>query len=71
MKLYCCQFVESVIRRNHLLQIPDAALRQQFLAQLTEQAAVDDPPFQLDYWRLNLQGRKEWSASRRLMADSR
>ncbi len=52
------QFVESVILRNHLLQIPDAALRQQFLAELTQQAAVDDPPFLLDYWRLNLQGHR-------------
>jgi hypothetical protein len=24
---------------------------------LTEQAAQDDPPFLLDYWRLNLRGR--------------
>lgn len=53
------QFVESVILRNHLLQIPDPALRHQFLAELTKQAAADNPPFLLDYWRLNLQGRKE------------
>ena len=53
------QFVESVILRNHLLQIPDPTLRQQFLSELTKQAAVDSPPFSLDYWRLNLQGRKE------------
>jgi trans-aconitate 2-methyltransferase len=52
------QFVESVILRNHLLRIPDAALGQQFLAELTEQSAGDDPPFLLDYWRLNLQGRR-------------
>jgi trans-aconitate 2-methyltransferase len=52
------QFVESVILRNHLLQIPDAAPRQQFLAELTKQAAADEPSFILDYWRLNLQGRR-------------
>jgi trans-aconitate 2-methyltransferase len=52
------QFVESVILRSHLLQLPDAALRQQFLVALTQQAAVDDPPFLLDYWRLNLQGHR-------------
>jgi trans-aconitate 2-methyltransferase len=52
------QFVESVILRRHLEPIPDAALRQKFLATLTEQAANDDPPFLLDYWRLNLRGRK-------------
>ena len=53
------QFVENVILRNHLLQIPDPAARQQFLSELTKQAAADEPPFLLDYWRLNLKGRKE------------
>jgi len=52
------QFVESVILRQHLLRIPQASVRQQFLTELTDQAAADDPPFTLDYWRLNLQGRK-------------
>ena len=52
------RFVESVILRNHLPRIPDSASRENFLAELTRQAATDDPPFVLDYWRLNLQGRK-------------
>ncbi|HEV3221217.1 MAG TPA: methyltransferase domain-containing protein [Candidatus Acidoferrales bacterium] len=52
------QFVETVVLRNHLDRIPDRALRGQFLAELTRQAAADNPPFLLDYWRLNLQGRK-------------
>jgi trans-aconitate methyltransferase len=52
------QFVESVILRNHLQRIPEPAPRQQFLAELTRQAAADDPPFLLDYVRLNLQGRR-------------
>jgi trans-aconitate 2-methyltransferase len=52
------QFVESVILRNHLERIPDHRVRQQFLARLTQQFAEDDPPFQLDYVRLNLQGRR-------------
>jgi len=52
------QFVESVILRNHLQRVPEATQRQQFLAELTRQAAADDPPFLLDYVRLNLQGRK-------------
>jgi trans-aconitate 2-methyltransferase len=52
------QFVESVILRNHLDCILDRALRDQFLAELTRQAASDNPAFLLDYWRLNLQGRK-------------
>jgi trans-aconitate 2-methyltransferase len=52
------QFVESVILRNHLDRIPDRALREQFLAEVTRQAAGDNPAFLLDYWRLNLRGRK-------------
>jgi trans-aconitate 2-methyltransferase len=52
------QFVESVILRNHLPRIPDEAVRQQFLVELTRQSATDDPPFLLDYWRLNLQGKR-------------
>jgi len=52
------QFVESVILRQHLLRIPDGSVRENFLAQVTAQAGEDDPPFTLDYWRLNLQGRK-------------
>jgi trans-aconitate 2-methyltransferase len=52
------QFVESVILRNHLQSIPEPTQREQFLAELTRQAAADDPPFLLDYVRLNLQGRR-------------
>ena len=51
-------FVESVILHRHLERLPRAELRQNFLAELTRQAANDNPPFLLDYWRLNLQGRK-------------
>jgi trans-aconitate 2-methyltransferase len=52
------QFVESVILHRHLERIPTRELRQSFLADLTRQAALDDPQFLLDYWRLNLQGRR-------------
>jgi trans-aconitate 2-methyltransferase len=52
------RFVESVIMHRHLERIPTLELRQNFMAELTRQAAADDPPFLLDYWRLNLQGRK-------------
>jgi hypothetical protein len=52
------QFVESVVLRNHLERILNHALRDQFLAELTRQASSDNPPFLLDYWRLNLRGRK-------------
>jgi len=52
------EFVESVILRNHLQHIPEPDRRKQFLAELTRQAAADNPPFLLDYVRLNLQGRR-------------
>ena len=52
------QFVESVILHRHLERIPDPNLRRQFLAELSAQAAGDDPPYLLDYWRLNLEARR-------------
>ena len=52
------QFVESVILRHHLQRIPEDAVRQRFLAELTRQSAADETPFLLDYWRLNLQGKR-------------
>ncbi|MBZ5704828.1 MAG: methyltransferase domain-containing protein [Acidobacteriia bacterium] len=50
------EFVRTVILHRHLERIPDARLRGEFLAELTRQAAADDPPYSLDYWRLNLSG---------------
>jgi len=47
------EFVRTAILRQHLDRIPDA-LRTEFVATLAGQAANDDPPFSLDYWRLNL-----------------
>jgi len=51
------EFVESIIFHRHLERIPDKLLRQRFIAALSEAAASDDPPFSLDYWRLNLNGK--------------
>ena len=51
-------FVQSVILHRHLERLPDRELRETFLAELTSQAAKEDPPFLLDYWRLNLQARR-------------
>jgi trans-aconitate 2-methyltransferase len=50
------EFVSNIILRTHLRQISSAELRSKFVAELTEQAATDDPPYSLDYWRLNLSG---------------
>jgi trans-aconitate 2-methyltransferase len=51
------EFVRTVILRRHLERIPDGELRTDFVAALAGQAATDDPPFSLDYWRLNLDAR--------------
>jgi len=48
------EFVRTVILRQHLDRIPDAELRTEFVAALARQAGTDNPPFSLDYWRLNL-----------------
>jgi trans-aconitate 2-methyltransferase len=52
------EFVKTVIVRTHLERLPDANLREQYVSDLADQAAADDPPFLLDYWRLNLSARK-------------
>ena len=52
------EFVRTVIVRLHLERLPDASLRTEFVDELTRQASTDDPPFALDYWRLNLSGTK-------------
>lgn len=51
------EFVRNIILRRHLENLPTPKLRDEFVADLTRQAANDDPPFSLDYWRLNLRGR--------------
>jgi len=51
------EFVACVCLRDHLSRMPDG-LRPGFLDALADQAAGDDPPFTLDYWRLNLAATK-------------
>jgi len=50
------EFLRTVILRRHLQEIPYAALQAEFIAELARQAEQDEPPFSLDYWRLNLAG---------------
>ncbi len=52
------EFAAAVIFWAHLARLPDEALREAFMAAMTDQAAGDEPPFLLDYWRLNLRGRR-------------
>jgi trans-aconitate 2-methyltransferase len=53
------QFVATVVLRTYLAAITDEARREEFLTEMVAQAAADFPPFTLDYWRLNLRGRRK------------
>jgi len=52
------EYLANVIFHRHLERIGEPGLRKHFLDDLTRQSSEDDPPFLLDYWRLNLSGRK-------------
>src|SRR5438045_8741972 len=52
------EFVSKVILHRHLERLPNEVLRRELLQALAEQAAKDRPPYELDYWRLNLNARK-------------
>ena len=52
------QFVATVVLRTHLERFQDLTMRESFLARLAEWAARDNPPFELDYSRLNLRARR-------------
>lgn len=52
------EFVTTVIYHPHLERLPSADLKRVFIDRVTELAATDEPPFTLDYWRLNMQARK-------------
>lgn len=51
-------FLRTVVLGAHLARLPDDPTRDALLAGLTDRAAADDPPFALDYWRLNLEARR-------------
>jgi trans-aconitate 2-methyltransferase len=52
------EFVTTVIYHPHLERLPSIDLKHAFIDRVTALAATDDPPFTLDYWRLNMQARK-------------
>ena len=52
------EFVETAIVRSYLQRIPEERLRHELLDELTQQAAKDNPPLEIDYWRLNLRGNR-------------
>jgi trans-aconitate 2-methyltransferase len=48
------EFVTHVIFRPHLARLPDDRLKLAFVDALASQAAADPVPFELDYWRLDI-----------------
>jgi len=50
-------FVATAVVRIHLQRLPPA-IGDAFLDALVEPAAMGQPPFAIDYWRLNLRGRR-------------
>ena len=51
------EFIANVCLRHHGSRLPRAEW-QSFLRELTVAAAGDTPPLTLDYWRLNIAGRR-------------
>lgn len=52
------EFVMHVVLRDDLARLPDDALRARYADALVDAAALDEPPFELDYWRLNIDARR-------------
>ncbi len=50
------RFITTVVYRDHLQALPTRELQVSLVESLTDLASHDDPPFELDYWRLNLSG---------------
>jgi trans-aconitate 2-methyltransferase len=52
------EFTTAVILRAYVTRLPDETTRRSFVARMTELGAGDDPPFTLDYRRLNIDARR-------------
>lgn len=50
------EYLRTFVLHRHLELLPSEALRQKFVSDLAADCALDDPPWTLDYWRLNLRG---------------
>lgn len=50
-------FIATVTCHTHIARIPDLALRERFLDRLVA-LAKQEPSLNLDYWRLNIHGRR-------------
>jgi trans-aconitate 2-methyltransferase len=51
------EFLRTVILRAHIGKLPPEG-QKYLLDRMTELAAHDEPPFTLDYWRLNIDAKK-------------
>ena len=51
-------YLRTFVLHRHLERLPTADLQEQFLQHLTRSSAADNPPWTLDYTRLNLRARK-------------
>jgi trans-aconitate 2-methyltransferase len=51
-------YLRAFILHQHLESLPNETTKTEFVDHLTAMHADDDPPWTLDYWRLNLRGRK-------------
>lgn len=51
------EFTSTVCLRHHLDRLPPSD-RAAYVSRITALAADDDPPFTLDYWRLNIDARR-------------
>jgi SAM-dependent methyltransferase len=52
------QYLRTFVLHRHLEVLPTKELRSSFLRHLAEASGRDNPPWRLDYWRLNLRASK-------------
>lgn len=52
------EFLETVVLGSHLVRLTTDHLKRDFLDSMVASGATDDPPWSLEYTRLNLQGRR-------------
>lgn len=52
------RFLKTVVLRPHLERLPTLDLQSEFLDAMVSASAADDPPWVLDYWRLNIDARR-------------
>ena len=52
------QYLRTFVLHRHLELLPTEALRTAFVQKIADASAHDDPPWALDYWRLNVRAHK-------------